>query len=66
MAGEVRRPRIPPTCKQPRKHEVVLLMGLQVAVAKHLGLMTLRLADSPLLPINTTHYALEMFKYLER
>ena len=41
------------------------MIVLQVAVAKHLGLMTLRLADSPLLPINTTHYALEMFKYLE-
>ena len=27
--------------------------------------MTLRLADSPLLPINTTHYTLEMFKYLK-
>ena len=65
MAGDVRRPRIPPTCKQSRKHEIVLMIVLQVAVAKHLGLMTLRLADSPLLPINTTHYAHEMFKYLE-
>lgn len=43
----------------------VFFIGLQVAVAKHLGLMTLRLADSPLLPINTTHYTLEMFKYLK-
>jgi hypothetical protein len=27
--------------------------------------MTLRLADSVILPINTTHYTLELFKYLD-
>ncbi|RDX41174.1 Zn-dependent exopeptidase [Lentinus brumalis] len=37
-----------------------------VAVAKHLGLVTLRLADSIILPLNTTHYALELHKYLDR
>lgn len=37
-----------------------------VAVAKHLGLQTLRLASSPLLPFNTTHYAFELESYLDR
>ncbi|TFK88929.1 Zn-dependent exopeptidase [Polyporus arcularius HHB13444] len=37
-----------------------------VAVAKHLGLVLLRLADSIVLPLNTTHYALELHKYLDR
>ena len=38
---------------------------MQVAVAKHLGLITLRLADSIILPLNTTHYALELHGYLD-
>ncbi|KAI0750987.1 Zn-dependent exopeptidase [Daedaleopsis nitida] len=37
-----------------------------VAVAKHLGLMVLRLADSIILPLNTTHYSLELDKYLDK
>lgn len=41
-------------------------MQYQVAVAKHLGLQTLRLASSPLLPFNTTHYAFELESYLDR
>jgi hypothetical protein len=65
MAGDVCGSRIPPACKRSRKPGSISFIGLQVAVAKHLGLMTLRLADSPLLPINTTHYTLEMFRYLE-
>ena len=40
--------------------------GRHVAVAKHLGLQTLRLADSIVLPINTTHHALELEKYLNK
>ncbi|RPD66976.1 Zn-dependent exopeptidase [Lentinus tigrinus ALCF2SS1-7] len=36
-----------------------------VAVAKHLGLVTLRLADSIILPLNTTHYSLELHSYLD-
>lgn len=40
--------------------------GQQVAVAKHLGLQTLGLADSVVLPINTTHYSLELEAYLEK
>ncbi|KAI6047518.1 Zn-dependent exopeptidase [Pisolithus marmoratus] len=36
-----------------------------VAVAKHLGLITLRLADSIVLPLNTTHYALELDSYVD-
>ncbi|KAI0638366.1 Zn-dependent exopeptidase [Trametes polyzona] len=35
-----------------------------VTVAKHLGLLLLRLIDSPIIPLNTTHYALELKKYL--
>lgn len=37
-----------------------------VAVAKHLGLVTLRLLQPPLLPLNTTQYALELGTYLEK
>lgn len=36
-----------------------------VAVAKHLGLLALRLADSILLPLNTTRYAFELDSYLD-
>ena len=38
----------------------------QVAIAKHLGLQTVRLADSVVLPINTTHHAFELEKYLNK
>ena len=31
-----------------------------VAVAKHLGLQILRMADAVVLPFNTTHYAFEL------
>ncbi|KAI0750967.1 Zn-dependent exopeptidase [Daedaleopsis nitida] len=37
-----------------------------VAVAKHLGLQTVRLADAIVLPINTTHHAFELEKYLDK
>ncbi|KAI0375831.1 transferrin receptor ectodomain, apical domain-containing protein [Pilatotrama ljubarskyi] len=37
---------------------------MPVTVAKHLGLVMLRLADSTILPLNTTHYALDLTKYL--
>ncbi|KAG8860116.1 hypothetical protein FRB96_004139 [Tulasnella sp. 330] len=36
------------------------------AVAKHLGLVALRLVQTPLLPLNTTQYAMELFGYLEK
>ncbi|CAA7259633.1 unnamed protein product [Cyclocybe aegerita] len=36
-----------------------------IAVAKHLGLQTLRLGSSLALPFNTTHYAYELESYLE-
>lgn len=36
------------------------------AVAKHLGLVALRLIDSFILPLNTTHYAYELDNYLDR
>ncbi|KAH9938633.1 Zn-dependent exopeptidase [Fomitopsis serialis] len=36
-----------------------------VAVAKFLGLQTLRLADAVVLPINTTHYTVQLDKYLD-
>ncbi|OSD04654.1 Zn-dependent exopeptidase [Trametes coccinea BRFM310] len=37
-----------------------------VTVAKHLGLVLLRLIDSSILPLNTTHYSLELERYLNR
>ncbi|KAI0775950.1 Zn-dependent exopeptidase [Trametes elegans] len=37
-----------------------------VAVAKHLGLQTVRLTDSIVLPINTTHHALQLEAYLNK
>ncbi len=40
--------------------------ALQVAVSKHLGLVLLRLADSIILPLNTTHYASELDMYLDK
>lgn len=38
----------------------------KVAVAKHLGLQLLRLADAIVLPFNTTHYAHELSLYLDK
>ncbi|KAG7440790.1 Zn-dependent exopeptidase [Guyanagaster necrorhizus] len=35
------------------------------AVAKHLGLQVLRLADNVVLPFNTTHYSYELENYLD-
>ncbi|KAI0699393.1 hypothetical protein BC835DRAFT_1412584 [Cytidiella melzeri] len=37
-----------------------------VAVAKHLGLVALRLTDAIILPLNTTQYALEFNDYLDK
>ncbi|KAH6915037.1 vacuolar protein sorting-associated protein 70 [Coprinopsis sp. MPI-PUGE-AT-0042] len=37
-----------------------------VAVAKHLGLLGLRIIDSIVLPLNTTQYSLELEDYLDR
>ncbi|KAG8716114.1 hypothetical protein FRC11_009163 [Ceratobasidium sp. 423] len=37
-----------------------------VAVAKYLGLVLLRIADSIILPLNTTQYAFELENYLDR
>jgi len=37
-----------------------------VAVAKNMGLQTLRLAGALVLPFNTTHYAFELANYLDR
>ncbi|KIK63268.1 hypothetical protein GYMLUDRAFT_222344 [Collybiopsis luxurians FD-317 M1] len=37
-----------------------------VAVAKHLGLIALRLSGSAVLPLNTTHYAFELESYLDK
>lgn len=39
---------------------------LQVTVAKHLGLVSLRLTDGIILPLNTTQYALELTDYLDQ
>ncbi|KAI0335634.1 Zn-dependent exopeptidase [Cubamyces sp. BRFM 1775] len=40
--------------------------GRHVAIAKHLGLQVVRLADSIVLPINTTHHAYELEHYLNK
>ncbi|PPQ63412.1 hypothetical protein CVT24_004922 [Panaeolus cyanescens] len=37
-----------------------------VAIAKHLGLLALRLTDSFVLPLNTTQYALELDNYMAK
>ncbi|KAF8165479.1 Zn-dependent exopeptidase [Crassisporium funariophilum] len=37
-----------------------------VAVAKHMGLLALRIIDSIILPLNTTQYALELDDYLNK
>ncbi|KAJ7572529.1 Zn-dependent exopeptidase [Mycena floridula] len=37
-----------------------------VAVAKHLGLLALRITDTIVLPLNTTQYALELDDYLDK
>ncbi|ESK92204.1 glutamate carboxypeptidase [Moniliophthora roreri MCA 2997] len=37
-----------------------------VAVAKHLGLIALRIASPPILPFNTTHYSFELDNYLDQ
>ncbi|KAG6873768.1 hypothetical protein C0995_011587 [Termitomyces sp. Mi166 len=37
-----------------------------VAVAKHMGLLALHLADSFVIPLNTTQYALELDDYLDK
>lgn len=34
-------------------------------MAKFLGLQTLRLADAIVLPINTTHYTVQLGKYVD-
>ncbi|KAG8908851.1 hypothetical protein FRB99_003091, partial [Tulasnella sp. 403] len=37
-----------------------------VAVAKHLGLVTLRMINTPVIPLNTTQYAYELDDYLAK
>ncbi|KDQ64387.1 hypothetical protein JAAARDRAFT_166540 [Jaapia argillacea MUCL 33604] len=37
-----------------------------VAIAKHLGLQLLRISDSIILPLNTTHYTYELEAYLDK
>ncbi|KAG6904041.1 hypothetical protein DXG01_013002, partial [Tephrocybe rancida] len=39
---------------------------MKVAVAKHLGLLALRLTDSFVVPLNTTQYALELDDYFDK
>ena len=38
---------------------------LQVAIAKSLGLLALRMSDAVVVPLNTTQYALELDDYLD-
>lgn len=42
------------------------LTQAQVAIAKHLGLVGLRLTDSIILPLNTTQYTIELGHYLDK
>ena len=42
------------------------LILVQAAIAKNIGLLGLRLADSIVLPLNTTQYALELDDYLDK
>lgn len=42
-----------------------MIVLLQVAIAKNLGLLTLRIADAITLPLNTTQYSLELDDYLD-
>jgi N-acetylated-alpha-linked acidic dipeptidase len=49
-----------------QENKILLTSSFQVAVAKNLGLQTLRLASALVLPFNTTHYAFELENYLDR
>jgi hypothetical protein len=37
---------------------------MQIAIAQHLGLQIMRMASTPILPFNTTHYAIQLEGYL--
>jgi len=52
-------------CIASQPWDVPLTLSYQVAVAKNLGLQTLRLASALVLPLNTTHYAFELESYLD-
>ena len=42
------------------------MICIQIAVAKQLGLQLVRMADSTVLPLNTTHYSYELERYLQK
>ena len=42
------------------------IICIQIAVAKQLGLQLIRMADSMVLPLNTTHYSYELEAYLQK
>lgn len=42
------------------------MICIQIAVAKQLGLQLVRMADSTVLPLNTTHYSYELETYLQK
>lgn len=44
----------------------VKMVYIQIAIAKHLGLLALRLTDAIILPLNTTQYTLELHQYLKK
>lgn len=70
MARAVWRPWLRATCEQPAAtYGFTVLKRLhlrKVAIAKHIGLQALRLANSIILPMNTTHYSLELQSYLQK
>jgi N-acetylated-alpha-linked acidic dipeptidase len=47
-------------------HFLIPSYAPKVAIAKHIGLQTLRLASSIIIPLNTTHYSLELQAYLQK
>jgi len=46
-------------------HLIIQVLS-QVAIAKHMGLLLLRLSDSIVVPMNTTQYAFELDDYLDK
>lgn len=66
MAGSLWRSRFPTSCAWLVHLVIGVANPLQVAVARHLGLVGLRLIDSIILPLNTTQYALELDDYLDQ
>ena len=70
VAGSIRRSWFPSPCEFRGRLYMICERAAdlqhQVAVAKHLGLVALRVTDSIILPLNTTQYALELDSYVDK